>query len=174
MKSCAQCGSPFTPKRRDQRFCARACNSSFHRDSRVNICSAPGCGRAVRAKGLCNTDYNRTYHQGSQRRFPGNPDERRRLLRIKTQRRRARERGVDAEAVDRDIVGKRDKWKCGVCGRRVNNALSYPDPQSASLDHILPISQGGAHTYANVRITHLTCNTVRGNRGGGEQLLLVG
>jgi 5-methylcytosine-specific restriction endonuclease McrA len=43
-----------------------------------------------------------------------------------------------------------------------------------SLDHIEPLSLGGKHVPENVQITHLACNMAKGNRGGGEQLLLIG
>jgi hypothetical protein len=174
MKPCAQCDTEFTPKRRDQRFCSRSCNNTAHRDSATERCAEAGCERPRRAKGLCNSHYNRAFHPGSQRRSPGDPARRKAQLRIKTQRRRARARDADAEPVDRDVVGERDGWRCGVCRRKVGRALPYPHPRSASLDHIVPLSQDGKHVYSNVRITHLACNTARGNRGGGEQLLLVG
>jgi 5-methylcytosine-specific restriction endonuclease McrA len=103
----------------------------------------------------------------------GDPAKRRARLRIKTQLRRARMRDVEAESVDRDKVGERDGWKCGICRRKVDRSLAYPHPRSASLDHVVPLSQNGPHTYANVRISHLTCNLARSNRGGGEQLALV-
>lgn len=72
------------------------------------------------------------------------------------------------------MVGDRDGWKCGICRRKVDRTLPYPDPRSPSLDHIIPLSERGPHTYANCRITHLGCNTARSNRGGNEQLALVG
>lgn len=53
-------------------------------------------------------------------------------------------------------------------------ALQYPHPMSPSLDHIEPLSLGGAHDPANVRLAHLKCNNDRSNRGGNEQLMLVG
>ena len=29
---------------------------------------------------------------------------------------------------------------------------------AASLDHIIPLSQGGTHTYNNVQLAHFLCN----------------
>jgi 5-methylcytosine-specific restriction endonuclease McrA len=55
-------------------------------------------------------------------------------------------------------IFERDGWKCGLCGDPVDSDLSYPHPQSASLDHIVPISRGGPHTYDNVQCAHLSCN----------------
>lgn len=78
-----------------------------------------------------------------------------------------------AETIDRGKVGDRDGWRC-FCGRKINPNLPYPHPRSPSIDHVIPISEGGPHTYANVRIAHLACNVARGNRGGNEQLILFG
>lgn len=61
-------------------------------------------------------------------------------------------------------VYERDGWTCGICGEPVGRDLGWPDPLSVSLDHIVPLSLGGEHTWANVRCSHLRCNTARGNR----------
>jgi len=45
---------------------------------------------------------------------------------------------------------------------------------SASLDHIFPLSLGGDHVRENVHAAHLRCNISKNNRGGNEQLLLIG
>lgn len=45
---------------------------------------------------------------------------------------------------------------------------------SASLDHVVPMSKGGGHTYANTQCSHLKCNVDKKNGGHGEQLALVG
>jgi len=71
-------------------------------------------------------------------------------------------------------IFERDGWRCGICGRKVNRRLKHPDPKSVSLDHVVPLSHGGLHERANVRCSHLVCNVSRGNRGGPEQLRLVG
>lgn len=117
------------------------------------------CNRVLRAEG---------------RMAPHDPEKRRRNLRRKTQRRRAIVQGVAAETVDRDVVGERDQWRCGICRKKVDRSLPWPHPKSASLDHIVPISEHGPHTYANCRIAHLDCNMRRSNKGGNEQLALIG
>jgi 5-methylcytosine-specific restriction endonuclease McrA len=78
--------------------------------------------------------------------------------------------------IDRDAVGDRDGWRCGICHRRVDRTKVYPHPRSPSLDHIIPQSypENGPHTWANVRIAHLDCNVARSNLGGNEQLALFG
>ena len=60
--------------------------------------------------------------------------------------------------------GPRDDWKCGLCSDRIDPDLPHRHPFSASLDHVVPLSKGGAHTYANVQAAHLICNGRKGNR----------
>ena len=72
----------------------------------------------------------------------------------------------------RDIYD-RDRWVCGICNGKVDKRLKYPHPMSASLDHILPIAEGGAHTKANVQLAHLSCNVAAGV-GGVKQLRMFG
>ena len=81
----------------------------------------------------------------------------------------ARRRGaarISVEAIERAVVFERDGWLCGLCGGSVDKRLPWPDPMSPSLDHIVPLSLGGHHLYANVQLAHLRCNLVKGNRVG--------
>lgn len=166
--TCAHCAKPFTASRKDARFCGERCREW----GRSRRCSNHP-DRPVRAKGRCSTCYNDT-DPDRQRPRPSSPEVRRRANRAKTQRRRAATRGADVEVVHTDVVGDRDGWRCGICRRRVDRTKVYPHPRSPSLDHIVPLSEHGEHSYANTRISHLACNRKRSNRGGGEQLALLG
>lgn len=97
--------------------------------------------------------------------------------RFRAHRRRVVIDGLDGAAYerfdDREIF-ERDRWRCGLCRKRVNRRLNFPHPMSASLDHMVPIIEGGRHVRANVQLAHLACNVRKGERGGGEQLMLIG
>ena len=61
-------------------------------------------------------------------------------------------------------IFERDGWICQLCDAPVDRLLSYPDPGSASLDHIMPLSRGGHHVRSNVQLAHLFCNLSKGAR----------
>jgi len=84
--------------------------------------------------------------------------------RASDQRRRAWKLGAETEKFTTAEIFERDGWCCGICSKPVDPTLAYPDRLSASLDHIVPLSLGGAHTRANTRLAHLWCNVSRGNR----------
>ncbi len=77
--------------------------------------------------------------------------------------------------VDKDIniesLFDRDKGVCHICGEycnwydytfRGNNKICgnyYP-----SIDHVIPLSKGGKHSWENVRLAHRICNTKKGSK----------
>lgn len=81
---------------------------------------------------------------------------------------RARYYEADYEPVDRRKVFRDSGWTCGICDEPVDSSLKSPDPHSASLDHIIPMSRGGAHLYGNVQCAHLNCNIRKSNLLDGE------
>lgn len=89
---------------------------------------------------------------------------------------RYRARKLEGHVADVDpwAIFARDRWRCGICGGKVSRKLKHPDPGSASIDHIVPLSLGGTHEPRNVQCAHLGCNASKGHRGGGEQLRLIG
>ncbi len=105
-----------------------------------------------------NADHDRERNRAYRLEHPESPRE-------AARRRRARKVGNgEVEYFTRGEIGDRDGWLCGICELPVDPALHWPDPQSQSLDHIVPLSLGGEHTRANSRIAHLLCNMQRGNR----------
>ncbi len=73
-------------------------------------------------------------------------------------RRRALEKNAVTEKINTEKIYERDKWICGICGRKVNKNLKYPNKFSAVLDHVLPLSKGGSHTEDNIQLAHWLCN----------------
>lgn len=72
--------------------------------------------------------------------------------------RRAKTRGAGAtEYVDRTLVLSAHGGICGICGDPV-------DPADWHLDHIVPLTKGGPHTYENVQPTHPVCNMRKGGQ----------
>lgn len=97
---------------------------------------------------------------------------------IRRDRRKYRKRleGVESEPYTHGEIAQRDGWRCQLCRKPVNPRKRFPDQMSASIDHIVPISQGGTDVRANVQLAHLFCNMSKGNRAvpDGEQLRLLG
>lgn len=83
----------------------------------------------------------------------------------KSWRKRARVLGVAYEPVNRIRVFDRDGWRCQICGAATPKALLGKHKQRApTLDHRVPISKGGSHTYGNVQCACLSCNVAKSDK----------
>lgn len=91
-----------------------------------------------------------------------------------TNRKRARAHGVAYQYVNPIKVLRRDNWTCQLCGRKTPQALrgTYDD-RAPELDHIMPISKGGAHSYANVQCACRACNMAKGDKPMGQHQLFA-
>ncbi len=67
---------------------------------------------------------------------------------IKNQKRRVK---CAVEYIDPLVLYKRDKGICGICKRPVHVNQFH-------IDHVIPLSKGGEHSYRNTQITHPACN----------------
>jgi 5-methylcytosine-specific restriction endonuclease McrA len=84
---------------------------------------------------------------------------------------RARYHGVAYEPVDRVKVFERDGYRCRLCGIKTKGEV--PAPTAPTLDHIIPMAQGGDHVYLNVQCACYRCNSLKGARAANDQLLLM-
>ena len=93
----------------------------------------------------------------------------------KSKRRKALKRGAARGAVPSLwTIYARDRGRCQLCRGRVGRKFKWPHPRTASLDHIVPISQGGTDEARNLQLAHLGCNMAKQTRVCGSQLLLFG
>lgn len=66
-------------------------------------------------------------------------------------------------------VYKKYKGICCICGKKVNYKDFHYDEQGnfitgdkyPSIDHIIPLSKGGTHTWNNIQLAHRGCNSLK-------------
>lgn len=95
--------------------------------------------------------------------------------RAKNHQERAKRFGVERQYFKPARVFERDKWRCQLCGvstpKRLKGTLS---PQAPELDHIIPLSLGGAHVWDNVQCACRRCNGIKSNNPLGQLRLALG
>lgn len=86
--------------------------------------------------------------------------------------RKLRTRGVTVEAVNPIHVLIRDGWRCQLCGVSTPKRLrgSYEE-RAPEVDHILPLSQGGEHSYRNTQCACRRCNLAKSSQPLGQMRL---
>lgn len=102
------------------------------------------------------------------RRKERDPEYRKAKKKYKTQSRyiaRAKKYGCQYEyGITIKSVYKRDDGICKICGKPCDiNDKTYGDfgPFYPSVDHIIPLSKGGSHTWDNVQLAHVSCNSYK-------------
>lgn len=157
---CEHCGNIFRSNNKNQRFCSYECsNESRALYPRANC---EHCGKKFRidirqAGRFCSRSCFLN-HIGAE------PWERKQKIRDITHIRRAKKLQIKYENIKVEEIFEKDKWICKICGEPVDKYLGYPNPMSATLDHIIPLSKGGTHTYNNVQLAHLRCNIKKSNK----------
>ena len=160
--SCRSCEGPFVARGKRE-YCSPKCRAADSHPPFTKVCILPceGCGEFV-------------VNKRCPRRFCAAC----RSLREWKARRESKVKYGKARLLAAtlvDYIGHRDKWRCHICTRPVSRAkYDRNESMSKTVDHIVPVSQGGSHEPANLRLAHMICNARRGERGGNEQLMLVG
>lgn len=164
-RMCASCGAPLAGRQR--KWCNEACRMrEFFRQWSAEH-GEPYTARYRDQRRASDRVRYSKLGTSQRQRYPDS-------AKAADQRRRVRLAGGQVERFDSSEIFERDGWRCGICGKKVDSRRQYPDPMSASLDHIVPVVDGGDHTRANSRCAHLRCNIQRGTGGADEQLRLVG
>ncbi len=181
---CRVCTSTFTSQKSAGRsarkkFCSLDCAKEANRArSRIRAAEAPSiwlgkpapclqCGNTFLKKDKIRKYCSHTCAKAKSRVYPS----RRAQAVAYEKRRRARLRSVETERFSDAYIHERDGWVCGLCNRKIDKKLMFPHWMSASLDHIIPLSDGGGHTRANVQSAHWICNSRKSDGPGGQMKL---
>lgn len=190
---CAYCGETFTHSAKSQDCCSQRCAARLRAGwstctdlvhaPRPDACGLPAAHPARRQPTRTWWTYIASGHCrrcGDTFTAPANTDDipaycSARCLRADAKdRRRARKRDAYITDVRRSDIIERDHGRCQLCGRKVDQTKVAPHPRSPTLDHIIPLANGGTHEPANVQLAHFLCNSIKSNRGTGDQLRLIG
>jgi 5-methylcytosine-specific restriction endonuclease McrA len=77
------------------------------------------------------------------------------------------------QIVDRNItlqeVYRKNNGICYLCGEKcdfediqIKNGRKICGGNYPSIDHVIPLGAGGAHSWENVRLAHMRCNSIKG------------
>lgn len=90
---------------------------------------------------------------------------RRQMIRHNSERRGALRGGENFSPYE---IAERDGWLCYLCGwdiLEVHHVYRMgPHPLGPTIDHIVPVADGGSHTVGNVAASHAICNSIRRER----------
>lgn len=94
------------------------------------------------------------------------------MRRIRKPKERARLKAAFVESVDPIKVFERDGWRCHLCGKATPRKLRGScQPRAPELDHIVPLSLGGDHSYRNTACSCRSCNQIKGAKLIGQPSL---
>lgn len=162
-RPCNRCSTIFRPDiGAHTRFCSTSCKAA-NREHVPLICKlieCRDCKMPIRPKGPAGRCNHCQFIATSTRRNANS----------------AKRRHIEC-AGDKSIswrtVGERDSWICHLCSRKVpQQAGKAKSPKGATVDHLIPIGNGGLHVWDNVALAHRCCNVNRGANGIAQLKLI--
>lgn len=171
---CVQCGVWFCGSNLNNVICSDECRENRWRALyNVRVVQAANDNRATYICRECNARFSPSYGEKN-RVFCSPACLSRSSNRVRRHKERARLRLVTVETVDPNTVFERDGWRCQFCKVKTPRKLrgTY-EPNAPELDHIIPLSCGGEHSYRNTQCLCRSCNADKSNNPLG-QLRLFG
>lgn len=171
-KHCLWCGKAFTTTMSHKKYCCRECGyNGLKRDKRKQwadefqpkqfTCKECGtvftteCGHP-RSSFCCQQcaekNERRKEHQSE------------RHKRYMSQMKTIREKQISAafvEDVEFESLYKRDHGVCQICGLPVHPVKGIDNNWDGTIDHIIPLSEGGEHSMRNCQLAHRICNSLK-------------
>lgn len=170
--ACDVCGTTFLARDKQKKRCSTDCVKEHARRYAINRYQATSDrDRSPRACKCCGDVFTPEY--GDKRRLFCSDvcaarDGKRNTKKAK---KRAVRYGVEYEYVNPIKVFERDGWRCQICGKSTpRNKRGKLVSNAPELDHRIPISKGGSHTYSNAQCACRLCNGLKGNTRETGQL----
>lgn len=154
---CDMCGSPFV-SRKQRPQCGPRCRARARATPKVLTKTCKHCAREYQ---VVTTDGRPTEYCSAECKAVVD-GARRRVTKAK---RKALQKSASVENVDPFVVFDRDGWRCQLCGDPTPKELrgTYDD-KAPELDHVVALSNGGAHSYANAQCACRSCNILKSNK----------
>jgi len=149
-KPCSRCGTPVD--KRADKYC-KPCRAVAAEASRIKKCVTH---TATRVCQHCGEVFLSTPHRKYCSATCGRD--------AASKRRNVATRAVvtDGKPFSSVQVFARDKWRCHLCGIRTpRSAIGSTRRDAPQMDHIMPVSRGGAHTWNNVATACRACNAAK-------------
>lgn len=155
-KKCIGCGIKFFAHNISREYCSDECYRFEQLKKYNHICKE--CGR---------------HYTDNIKNSAGCSEicKRKRMNRIReiTRRKKLRENGKIHWNISVERLYKRDKGICHICNNKVDMNDIYINEEGhhiagdyyPSIDHVIPVSKGGTHTWDNVKLAHRICNTLK-------------
>lgn len=165
--TCTHCGNTFIKTAAESKFCSRRCANTFNTSNRPKQTSSKtykGKQLTLLCCQICNSLFGSAQPMAKTCSEECRATLVARRYKAKCEKRRAQKFKVHYEPVNRNDIFERDNWRCGLCYEEIDQSLAWPHPKSKSIDHIVPVSKGGAHEPGNLQAAHLGCNSSKGDQ----------
>lgn len=163
-RDCVQCGVRFTSPGRHIR--CKDCVPVYNVGVKGSVRQCAHCANDFVA--MCGGEYSsiKFCSKQCQNAMARSQPSYKEMQKAAKARRRARRKGSKVlDRVSPTGVFERDGYRCGMCGvKTLKSKRGTTHPRAPELDHIVALSLGGDHSYAN---TQCSCRACNGRKGAG-------
>lgn len=161
-KECKSCGDNFYATNANRKYCSNLCS---HRSNYTNKYEPAAYNHKCKECGKHYTD-NQSNSAGCSRKCKNKYENR---VRYNARRDMLVGNGRVDWSISVERLVHRDKGNCHLCNNKVDMKDFEHNEQDyyiagnyyGSVDHVIPLSKGGTHTWGNVKLAHRLCNSYK-------------
>lgn len=147
--NCLYCGKEFIKTTHDKEYCTKNCSrlDYYFRNKKMLKRKCKECGKDFTTSDsrmqCCSKECS---------------DKRNWRNAYLIRKRRAKSNGLYERDISVSGIIERDGSSCYLCGNKVDESSHYTSDYYPTIDHVVPLSKGGTHSWDNVRLAHRLCN----------------